>query len=215
MCDFDDETAWLTYPQHNWVYNKLLLYQKLGYEVAPHGVTPRRFPVISKPIVNIWGLGLGVERWCSAADVKYQAGYLWMTEFTGDWMSYDLDFDTGTVWQATAQCDKIWQARPSAWHVKKSRFEDLPKKLIQDLEKIQIPVKQINLETLGGNIIEVHLRWSFEFAQWRDRDEFWVDVLWSDSGTSTVPEGWMELHDENRSIQISEARPYRLAHRRR
>jgi hypothetical protein len=215
MSDFDDCEAYLKYPKDNWIYNKLLLYQKLNYTAAPHGVDPDQFPVISKPIVNIWGQGLGVERWCSAADIKYQAGHLWMMEFSGAWISRDIDFDSGVVWEAQAHCSPVWCANPFAWHVRKKSLADISHKLARELDLLNLSVNKINVETIGENITEIHLRWSYEIAQWYTIDEFVVDVIWSTDLQESVPDGWLELLDENRPLQIAAGKPFRIAHRPR
>jgi hypothetical protein len=44
--DFD---AYEWNPAHHWVYNKLLVAESQGILCAPHGVTPRSYPVFSKP----------------------------------------------------------------------------------------------------------------------------------------------------------------------
>lgn len=213
--NFDDCEAYVKFPRDAWIYNKLSLYEKLGYRAAPHGVIPLEFPVISKPIVNLWGLALGVDRWCSATDVKYQAGYLWMEEFSGDWLSYDIDFDTGTVWKAQALTNTVWQGTPSGWHVEQQTVSDLPEKLLADIESLNPSTRKINVETIGGNITEVHLRWSFEISQWYYQKEFDIDVIWSTDPSAQAPLGWIALLDENRDIQIKNSRPHRVAHRLR
>ena len=55
----EDSDAWLWYPDHRWVYDKLAVAQSQGLEAAPHGVEPPRFPVFSKPIINLKGMGVG------------------------------------------------------------------------------------------------------------------------------------------------------------
>jgi hypothetical protein len=213
--NFDDTQAYIKFPDDAWVYNKLELYRKLGYYAAPHGVIPDRYPVISKPIVNLWGLALGVDRWCSPADVTYKAGYLWMEEFTGTWMSYDIDYESGIVWKAQALCDCVWQGTPSGWQVEKSHVTELPQQLVNEIQQLGLKSKQINVETIGGNITEIHLRWSFEISQWYDQAQFEVEVIWSQDPNTSAPDGWIPLWEENRSIQISQGKPFRVAHRRK
>ena len=213
--NFDDVQAFEKFPRDAWVYNKLSLYEKLGYRAAPHGIIPDDFPVISKPIVNLWGLALGVNRWCSAADITYQAGYLWMEEFSGSWMSYDIDFNTSTVWTAQAITDTVWQGTPRGWRVERQTIRDLPDNLLADIEKLNIETARINVETLGGNIMEIHLRWSFEISQWYNQEKFEVEVIWSLDTDQQAPAGWIALHDENRNLQIQNSRPHRVAHRLR
>ena len=49
----EDSDAWQWYPAHRWVYDKLAVALSQNLEAAPHGVAPPRFPVFSKPIVNL------------------------------------------------------------------------------------------------------------------------------------------------------------------
>jgi hypothetical protein len=54
----EDSDAWQWYPAHRWVYNKLAVAHSQGLEAGPHGTRPPRFPIFSKPIVNLkaWAL---------------------------------------------------------------------------------------------------------------------------------------------------------------
>jgi len=53
----DDDIAYRLYPQYRWVYNKLLICETQGLENGPHGIMPSHFPVFSKPIYNLRGMG--------------------------------------------------------------------------------------------------------------------------------------------------------------
>ena len=55
----EDGDAWLWYPDYKWVYNKLAIAESQGLECAPHGIDPKAFPVFSKPIYNMRGMGAG------------------------------------------------------------------------------------------------------------------------------------------------------------
>ena len=55
----DDFDAWPWYPKHNWIYDKLRMAQSQGFTCGPHGVMPPAFPVFSKPITNLKGMGVG------------------------------------------------------------------------------------------------------------------------------------------------------------
>jgi hypothetical protein len=54
--DFD---AWVWYPGERWVYDKITVAHSQGLDAGPHGTTPPRFPVFSKPITNLKGMGIG------------------------------------------------------------------------------------------------------------------------------------------------------------
>ena len=47
--------------EHRWIYDKLAVALSQGLDAAPHGVMPPRFPVFSKPIMNLRGMGSGSQ----------------------------------------------------------------------------------------------------------------------------------------------------------
>src|SRR2546425_330825 len=49
----EDSDAWLWFPHYRWVYDKVAIALSQGLDAGPHGVPPPRFPVFSKPIVNL------------------------------------------------------------------------------------------------------------------------------------------------------------------
>ncbi|MCW5749129.1 MAG: hypothetical protein KIT36_23265, partial [Alphaproteobacteria bacterium] len=55
----EDSDAWQWFPKHRWVYDKLAVAASQGLMAAPHGVPPPSFPVFSKPIYNLKGMGVG------------------------------------------------------------------------------------------------------------------------------------------------------------
>ena len=55
----EDTDAWQWYPAHRWVYDKLAVALSQGLDAGPHGTPPPRFPVFSKPIINLKGMGAG------------------------------------------------------------------------------------------------------------------------------------------------------------
>src|SRR6187551_3799271 len=77
----EDSDAWLWYPAHRWVYDKIAVALSQGLEAAPHGVMPPCFPVFSKPIVNLRGMGSGSRVIASAAEYQdaLTPGHMWMT----------------------------------------------------------------------------------------------------------------------------------------
>ena len=88
----EDSDAWQWYPAHRWVYDKLAVALSQGLEAGPHGTPPPRFPIFSKPIVNLKGMGIGSRVLSSQADYDSHAapGHFWMTLLTGRHVSSDL-----------------------------------------------------------------------------------------------------------------------------
>ncbi len=58
----EDSDAWLWNPAHRWIYDKLAVATSQGLDAAPHGVSPTHYPVFSKPIYNLKGMGVGSRR---------------------------------------------------------------------------------------------------------------------------------------------------------
>src|SRR5437868_14151919 len=97
----DDDVAYALHPDHRWVYNKLLVCQTQSLRHAPHGIAPREFPVFSKPIYNLRGMGTGIRVMSSLADYeRLQApGHMWMELLSGEHVSTDVAVVAGVpVW---------------------------------------------------------------------------------------------------------------------
>jgi hypothetical protein len=105
----DDVLAYRLYPGHRWVYDKLEICETQGIEHAPHGIEPERYPVFSKPIYNLRGMGTGVRIIESARDFErvQQPGHLWMEILEGEHVSTALPSGGGTRWGSR------WAAGPS------------------------------------------------------------------------------------------------------
>ena len=172
-----DIEAYPHYPWARWVYNKLLLSQTLGYDCAPHGILPKTYPVFSKPIMNLEGMALGSKVWNSADDVEYIAGHFWMPLFTGTHCSYDIQLKGGEV----VYCKKAIAThsddhkRIQYWKIFNSDLSEA-----QTLWNNLLPefTGYVNFETIGGKIIEGHLRWSAEWYDWYDTPIFYSVPVW-------------------------------------
>ena len=175
----EDSDAWQWYPAHRWVYDKLAVALSQGLEAGPHGTPPPRFPIFSKPIVNLKGMGIGSRVLSSQADYDSHAapGHFWMTLLTGRHVSSDLAVVDGKprwwrhvtgkpagagtfdYWTIHAEPDAEIEARCGAW-VRKH---------------LAGYTGMVNLETIGGTIIEVHLRFA---DQWPDLyGRGWVEAV--------------------------------------
>ena len=183
----EDADAWQWYPAHRWIYDKLVVALSQGLEAGPHGTPPPRFPVFSKPIVNLKGMGVGSRVLYSQADYDqhYAPGHFWMTLLEGRHVSSDIAVVEGVprwwrhvtgkpagegtfdYWTVHAEPDADIEARCGAWvRAHLAGYTGM-----------------LNLETIGGAIIEAHLRFA---DQWPDLyGTGWVDA-WS-GFTNAVP----------------------------
>ena len=165
----DDPTGWTLYPQHRKVYDKLFICESQGIPNGPHGVMPKRFPVFSKPMMNLHGMGLGSRIIQSAADIEapFVPGHMWMQLLTGRHMSTDVALVRGKPqwWRHT-----VGKALPDGmfdyWTILGRRFPGLEAYCTR-WSRRNLPgyTGMVNFETIGGRIIECHLRLS---EQWID-----------------------------------------------
>src|SRR5437016_3958569 len=88
----EDSDAWLWYPDHRWVYDKIAIALSQGLDAGPHGVPPPRFPVFSKPITNLKGMGVASRVLSSQAEYEpsLTPGHMWMTLLDGRHVSSDV-----------------------------------------------------------------------------------------------------------------------------
>jgi hypothetical protein len=175
----EDADSWEWFPEHRWIYDKLRVALSQGLQAAPHGVMPPSFPVFSKPIMNMRGMGTGSCAIHSAEEYRaaLTPGHFWCTLLTGPHVSSDAALVDGEArwWRHTTGA-----AAPGGtfdyWHV---HAEAMPE--IEDWcgawarEQLRGYTGMVNFETIGGRIIEAHLRFA---DQWPDLyGRGWVDAV--------------------------------------
>lgn len=165
----DDATAWTLYPRHRWIYNKLLICESQGLPHGPHDVAPPRFPVFSKPIYNMRGLGTGSRIVSSAEELDdvITPGHMWMPLLRGPHVSTDVAVLDGVPkWWRHTTGKPLGEGMFDYWVVHAAR-RPLLERYCGDWVRANLRgfTGIVNLETIGGRIIECHLRMS---EQWLD-----------------------------------------------
>ncbi|MSO66115.1 MAG: hypothetical protein EXQ85_10065 [Alphaproteobacteria bacterium] len=165
----EDPDSYEMYPKHRWVYNKLLVCEFQGLLGAPHGVTPPGYPVFSKPIFNMRGMGAGSQVLHSAAEYAraHTPGHMWMQVLEGEHVSSDVAILGGRpVWWRHVIGKSIGNGMFDYWTVLAEARPDIESYcgnwLIKNLAGYS---GMANFETIGKRIIEIHLRFS---DQWPD-----------------------------------------------
>lgn len=165
----DDATAWDLHVGHRAIYNKLTICDSQGLPNGPHGTMPSCFPVFSKPIYNMRGMGTGSRVIASEAEYEesLQPGHMWMPLLQGPHVSTDLALARGEiVWCRHTTGVASAEGMFDYWTVHAEPKPALDAYLggwvgcnLVDFTGI------VNIETIGGRIIECHLRMS---EQWLD-----------------------------------------------
>ena len=175
----EDGDAWLWYPAQRWIYNKLAVALSQGLDAGPHGTPPPRFPVFSKPIINLKGMGVGSRVLKSQADYDehYAPGHFWMALLEGRHVSSDVAVVAGEPrWWRHVTGKPAGEGTFDYWVIHAEPNEDIEAPCSVWIEK-NLPgySGMLNLETIGGTIIEAHLRFA---DQWPDLyGPGWVEAL--------------------------------------
>jgi hypothetical protein len=175
----DDADAWRWYPQLRWVYNKLLIAESQGLECAPHGIEPPHYPVFSKPVINLEGMGIGSRTLRSRGDYEahLSAGHMWMRLLSGEHVSSDAAVIAGKVQDMRhAQGLSLPGGLFDYWIIESEPKAALDAYLGAWIEAhLARYTGMVNLESIGGRIIEVHLRVT---DQWPDLyGKHWLDAV--------------------------------------
>jgi len=175
----DDATAWELYPRHRWVYNKLLICETQGLPHGPHGTMPKTYPVFSKPIYNMRGMGTGGRIVHSESEylAGLEPGHFWMPYFTGPHISTDFVFLDGEAkWRRHSTGKAGPEGTFDYWTVH-AGLDPILERYIGDWSKrnLQGFTGVANFETIGGRIVECHLRMA---EQWIDiNGSGWLDAV--------------------------------------
>src|ERR1700733_6957843 len=208
----EDPDSWEWYPQHRWIYDKLAVALSQGLKAAPHGVMPPDFPVFSKPIMNLRGMGSGSQVISSVEEYRaaLTAGHFWCTLLTGPHVSSDVALVGGRPgwWRHTTGV-----TGPGGtfdyWHIHPEAMPD-----VEDWcgawssKHLAGYTGMVNFETIGSRIIEAHLRFA---DQWPDL----YGPNWVEAVVQLYATGEWDYPDTNRSAGYSvvlfgpHGRPYR------
>jgi hypothetical protein len=175
----DDQLAYQLFPQHRWIYNKLLICETQGLDNAPHDIMPRQFPVFSKPIYNLRGMGSGGKIIASPEQFKaeLQAGHMWMPLLTGEHVSTDAAVINGEpVWWRHTIGKALDAGMFDHWVVLRESRPEIERCCGDWLRRhLKGYTGCVNFETIGTKIIEAHLRFA---DQWPDLyGPGWVEAV--------------------------------------
>jgi len=175
----DDMDCYGLYPAFNFVYNKLFIAESQGIKAAPHGPVPSSYPVFSKPIYNLYGMGQGSRllRGEKEYDEWAAPGHMWMEYLTGDHISSDVAVLNGEpVWWRHTRGNPLPGGAFDYWEIFTQAFPALEDFCGAWVRKHMRGYSgMMNFETIGGRIIEAHLRLT---CQWPDLyGQGWLDAV--------------------------------------
>lgn len=176
----DDGDAWGLFPEHRWVYDKLRIAESQGFACAPHGIEPSEFPVFSKPVFNMRGMGVGsrVMRTLKEYRAFQRPGHIWMSLLEGDHVSTDVAVVRGEPrWWRHTIGHPLEDGMFDYWIVLAEPRPEIEEHCGAWLRRhLSGYTGMVNFETIGARIIETHLRFA---DQWPDLygGRRWVEAL--------------------------------------
>jgi hypothetical protein len=127
-------------------------------------IEPKEFPVIIKPIINLYGMGLNTKRIDNIDQFydNWEMNGFWMSFLTGEHISWDLVILNGSIryyisfkgYKDNDRLGRFWY-----WESFDNNERILPYFIKQFIRDYMIGYTGcLNMETIGDNIIECHLR---------------------------------------------------------
>lgn len=160
---WDDASAFLSYPKHNYVYDKLLLSQHGGVKCWDlEKELPSLYPVFVKPRMNFDGLSKNAYIAHSPDEIEDYQGYIAQEYLQGMQFTTDLLVDGGNV---KAHYTFITQTNT---YGEIKLFTSTPFFNPRVAHRLKNILKgftgPVNVEYIDDKIIEIHLRPSLQFA---------------------------------------------------
>jgi len=182
----NDCTAWVEYPEYNFIYNKLWLANSQDIPSGPMGVYPVNYPVIFKPIINLFGMSRGFKIINNEKEYNenIKDGFFWEEYLEGEHNCIDLIIQKGEVKFVSALESFSDGKGGFIYHTSLPDF-DLPEHLIFWLKLYFGDYTGcLNIETINGLIIEGHLRLNGDFHLYnldfvKQLDLFYLNKEWN------------------------------------
>jgi hypothetical protein len=175
----DDVDAYRFNPRHRSIYDKLMVARSQGLECGLHDAPPLRYPVFCKPITNLKGMGAGTSVLESESDFRRNCrpGDFWSKLLTGEHVSTDYAVVRGETLWCRHTLGIPGGAGTFDYWVIEARERLRLRNYSSDWIRAHLPdyTGMVNVETIGGRIIEAHLRFA---DQWPDLyGPRWLDAV--------------------------------------
>lgn len=144
-----------------WLFDKLILSKKLGYNCGPAGVIPKEEgQYIVRPCVNYRMMARGARfMHLNNKNDFIPDGFFWCEIFTGRHLSFDFHYGK-QVLAVEGLRENTNLSRFLYWKKVTDKFQ-----LPDFLKPISIKYEWLNVEVIGNKIIEVHLRYNDDFKE--------------------------------------------------
>jgi hypothetical protein len=191
----DDIDSYEWFPQFRWVYEKVKIARSQNLASGLTGDMPADFPVFAKPNINLKGMGLssGIIKNRTEFD-QLPFGHMWMPLFNGEHISTDCAIVNGDVqWTRHALGFPWHDGMFTHWVIEAGQRIELEAFLSSWVKRnMKGYTGMMNFETIGGKIIETHLRFADQWCDLYGRSWFdalvklYADGVWSFENDSVI-----------------------------
>jgi hypothetical protein len=167
----NDIDSYLRYPNENIVYDKYYLSKIQNIQSAPIPIYPSKYPVIIKPIYNLYGMSKGFKIIKNKKEFKENIqllGFFWQKYFNGNQINVDMVVKNGEILDYFALDSKPSINGSFEYHryTKNYKLTENIKKIIKLL--LQNYKGVCNVEIINNKIIEMHLRLNGDYFIFND-----------------------------------------------
>jgi hypothetical protein len=159
-----DIEAYDEHKEFNFVYDKLWVSNSQNIPCGPMGIYPTQYPVIFKPIINLYGFSKGFRIIYNKNQYKqYQAdGHFWQPYFKGKHICCDIILDYGNIVFSSAL--RSYAGKYGSFKLHHTTDYIITPKIKKWVKTYLSEYRGcINLEIIDNNIIECHLRLNGDF----------------------------------------------------
>jgi hypothetical protein len=180
-----DADAWKLYPHHRWLFNKLELALRLGYNAGPGGVGVHKYgDYIIRPIYNLSGMGVNARRQqLTPGDTNtVKPGEFWCDYFHGPHISIDYEWQDihGDIGLIPVFATQGFRTGPDLYRFNCWKVIEPPLLKLPSWIGGLLDVPRFNIEFIHDQIIEIHLRGGNDFPPGATE----IIPIWSDMSDS-------------------------------
>lgn len=155
-----DSEAYIEYDKFNSVYNKLEIAKVQNLNCNPLPCLPNKYPIVSKPIINLYGMGLNSKKINNKREFlkEFPSNNFWCEFLDGEHISWDFIIRNGKIEYYTCFFGKKKTFGTFKYWSQINKKEIFPNILLIINKYLINYTGSLNMETLGDKVIEVHLR---------------------------------------------------------
>ena len=160
----NDISSWIKYNEYNFIYDKLSLAQLQNLDCAPLPIIPTIFPVIVKPIINLYGMSRGLKKINNYEEfiLIKENGYFWEKYLDGEQYNYDIVIKNGKIIDSFCYYSVPLNDGTFLYH--QYIKNNIPSNIVKLIEELMENYTGfMNIELIDGYIIEAHLRLNGDF----------------------------------------------------